>query len=59
MVLKVNKITWIGLIVMGLGIVLEMAVGVVYSIGGLPIFPFMLIPVGVLITVAGFMKGNK
>jgi hypothetical protein len=59
MALEMNKIVWAGLIVMALGVGLALAVGTVYSIDGIPIFPFMMIPAGVLITLAGFMKGNK
>jgi hypothetical protein len=57
--LEMNKIVWAGLIIMALGVGLELAVGIVYSIDGIPIFPFMMIPAGVLITLAGFMKGSK
>lgn len=55
MELKINKITWAGLIIAIVGIFLQLVDGIKYSINGIQIFPFVTIPIGVLISLLGFM----
>lgn len=53
--LNVSNITWIGLIIAIVGVVFYLFGDLSYSINGIQIFPFLVIPLGVLISLIGFM----
>lgn len=53
--LNISNITWIGLIIAVIGLFFYLATDLSYSINGIQIFPFLIIPVGVLISLLGFM----
>jgi hypothetical protein len=53
--LNISNITWIGLIIAVFGVVFYLASDLSYSINGIQIFPFLIIPVGILISLLGFM----
>lgn len=52
---KIRKITLIGLIIAIIGVVLQVVDGIKYSINNIQIFPFLIIPAGILISLLGFM----
>jgi len=52
---KISKITLAGLIIAIVGVFLQLVDGITYSINGIQIFPFVIIPVGILISLLGFM----
>lgn len=54
--LNISKITLAGLAIAVIGLVLEIVDGISYSIDGIQIFPFLIIPIGILISLVGFMK---
>ncbi len=54
--LKINKITIAGLMISIIGLGLEFVDNISYSINGIQIFPFVIIPIGALISLLGFMK---
>ena len=53
--LNVSNITSIGLIIAIVGVVFYLFGDLSYSINGIQIFPFLVIPLGVLISLIGFM----
>ena len=56
MKLSISKITLVGLLISLAGIVMQIRSGAIYSINGVDIFPFVIIPIGVLISLLGFIK---
>lgn len=56
MELKISKIALIGLVISILGVVLHLLGYKMYSINGISVFPFIMIPIGILISLLGFMK---
>lgn len=53
--LDISNITWIGMIIAIVGVVFYLFGDLSYSIDGIQVFPFLVIPVGVLISLLGFM----
>jgi len=56
MELKINAVIWTGLIIAVIGVGLHLSGYVTHSVNGISVFPFVMIPVGVLVSLLGFMK---
>ena len=57
--LNVNKVTILGLMISIIGVILELSGVMTYSINDIRVFPFVIIPIGVMISLLGFVIGAR